>query len=177
MKKNQHLLFYLIGIVLFLCFKFAYTAMDAGSLSFILGPTDYFVSILLDSNALYIPNVGYYHPELNITVEKSCSGFNFLLLSFLITYCVSVSHLRDSKLKWSVLPLSLLFGWMLTIFVNTSRITSSIFISRYIVVSKQYQALLHQTEGTFIYLFFLILSYRLINHLLKTYAVQYEKPA
>ncbi len=177
MKRNQHLLSYLIGIVTFLCFKFAYTAMDAGSLSFILGPTDYFVSILTDSNAIYIPNVGYYHHELNITIEKSCSGFNFLLLSFLITYCVSASHLRDSKLKWSALPLSLLFDWMLTIFVNTSRITSSIFIGRYVAVSKPYQALLHQAEGTFIYLFFLILSYRLINHLLKNYAVQYEKPA
>ncbi|WP_367268551.1 exosortase K [uncultured Pedobacter sp.] len=170
-------MYYLFGILLFVCFKLAYITMDAEKLSFILSPTDYFVSKSTNSNSRWIEHLGYYHQDLNITIEKSCSGFNFFSLSFLITYCLSISYLKRFKLKWITLPGSLLFSWILTIFVNTSRISSSIFIANSINIPKQYQPLVHQAEGTFIYLFFLILTYKLINHLLKTYAVHYEKPA
>ncbi|SDG53362.1 exosortase K [Pedobacter terrae] len=177
MEKNRSAMYYLFGILLFACFKLAYTTMDAERLSFLLSPTDYLVSKLNNSNGRLIEHLGYYHQDLNITIEKSCSGFNFFSLSFLITYCLSISYLKCLKLKWIALTSSLLFSWILTIFVNTSRISSSIFIANSINIPKQHQALVHQAEGTFIYLFFLILSYKLIDHLLKTYAVQYENPA
>jgi len=177
MKKDQVYIFYLISILSFVMIKFSYTAMDVAGLSFLISPTDYFVSILTNSYGVFIQQLGYYHQDLNITVEKSCSGFNFLSLSFLIIYCSSVSYLKSLKSRCLAFPVSFLFSWLLTIFVNTSRISTSIFISKSITVPKQYQAFIHQAEGIFIYLLFLILSYRLINHLLKTYLIPHEKSA
>jgi hypothetical protein len=37
---------------------------------------------LTGSHSVYISDKGYYHDNLNILIEKSCSGFNFLLLCF-----------------------------------------------------------------------------------------------
>lgn len=177
MKKDHVSIFYLIGILSFVMIKFSYTTMNAGGVLFLLGPTDYFVSILTNSNGVFTQQLGYYHQDLNITIEKSCSGLNFFSLSFLITHCSFISHLKSLKSKCFALPLSFLLSWLLTIFVNTSRIIISIFINGNIVIPKQYQAFIHQAEGIFIYLLFLMLSYILINHLLKLYVVQYENPA
>ncbi|WP_412468016.1 exosortase K [Pedobacter sp. KLB.chiD] len=177
MKKDQAYIFYLISILSFVAIKFSYNAIDVAGLSFILRPTDYFVSIITNSNSVFIQGLGYYHQDLNITVEKPCSGFNFLSISFLIIYCLCVSYLKSLKSRCLAFPVSFLFSWLSTIFVNTSRISTSIFISKSFIVPKHHQAFIHQAEGIFIYLLFLILSYRLINHLLKTYLVSYEKSA
>lgn len=177
MKKNRKYLFYAMGMALFIALKLIYVSISIKGLLFILGPTNYFVSLITNSNSTFIEHLGYFHQDLNIAIEKSCSGFNFLLLSFLITYCSSVSYLKSIKSMWIAMPISLVFCWMITLFVNTSRITTSILIGKWAVIPKPYHLIAHQAEGTFIYLSFLILSYKLINHLLKTYACQHEKLA
>ncbi|MBC6110020.1 exosortase K [Pedobacter fastidiosus] len=177
MKKINNNFFYSLGLFTLLILKYFYATISTQNLNFILGPTNYFLSLIIGSKGTYIQNLGYYHSNLNITIEKACSGFNFMLISFLVTYCLLINHFKNQNLKMATLPITLFFGWVLTIFVNVSRITSSIFINKFIAFPKPYQSLIHQSEGTFIYLFFLISSYKLINYLLNKYAVQNEKLA
>ncbi|MNK98275.1 Transmembrane exosortase [compost metagenome] len=173
MKKNGF--YYALGLLFFVALKIAYTQMDANDLIFILRPTDQIISFLTNSKGIFLTGAGYFHEDLNILIEKSCSGFNFFSLSFLIGYFVSVNHFHHKKHKWLALALSLLAAWMLTLFVNASRIIVAIFLKKLAIPLPGADKWLHQAEGTFVYLFFLILFYKTLNYLLTQYFPKNEK--
>lgn len=173
LKKNA--VYYATGILFFVMLKFAFTQMDADDLVFILQPTDKIISFLTNSKGIFLPGTGYFHQDLNILIEKSCSGFNFFSLSFLIGYFVTVNHFQHKKHKWLALALSLLAAWVLTLFVNASRITVAIFLKKLVIPLPGADKWLHQAEGTFVYLFFLILFYKTLNYLLTQYFPGNEK--
>ncbi|WP_443939612.1 exosortase K [Pedobacter sp. MW01-1-1] len=170
MKLNRNTFRIAIGILLFLLLKALYTVLTTEQLSFILGPTNFLVSLLLSTKASYLHGIGYFHHDLNITIEKACSGFNFMLLSFILSYYLAVNQLKNGFSAGVILTISLIFSWILTVFVNASRIVSSVIINRSFFFSKSAEAVLHQTEGTFIYLFFLVLTYKALNYLLEKFA-------
>ncbi|WP_407673997.1 exosortase K [Pedobacter sandarakinus] len=157
---------YAIGIIIFLAAKLGYTFLTTKMLLFILAPSDCLISIFLNSDGTYIDNVGYYHQDLNITIEKACSGFNFLLLCFLCIYFLGITHFQRKK-SWPIIfSTAILSSWFITISVNTSRIISAISLKKLFVGSPIPQSLIHQIEGTFFYLFALIVIYTTLNHLL-----------
>ncbi|SDJ75513.1 exosortase K [Pedobacter sp. ok626] len=174
-KKNTF--HYILGILLFGIFKIAYTQMDANDLFFILLPTDKIISVLTNSPGTFLNDLGFLHQDLNILIEKSCSGFNFLILSFIIGYFISLNHFHNRGGKYLLIPLSLLLSWILTLFVNTSRIIIAILLNKLIKPQLQVGPWLHQAEGTFVYLFFLILFYKTQNYLLTKYSPINEKLA
>lgn len=171
-KKNSF--YYAIGILLFGMLKVAYTHMDANDLIFILSPTDKMISFLSNSKSVFLNETGYFHQDLNIIIEKSCSGFNFFILIFIIGYFVIINHFQNKKFK--LLFLSILSSWLLTAFVNTSRIIIAIFIQK-LTPQIQINTWFHQAQGTFVYLFFLILFYKTLNYLLTKYFPKNEKLA
>ena len=130
-------------IAIFLLLKYAFTIADASDLIFLLKPTNIFVGLLTGSHSVYIECNGYYHETLNIIINKSCSGFNFWLLSFL-----SFAYLKLP------IPTALGCAYLLTIFANTSRIFASI--------AMQSRAL-HEAIGIITYLSFLILAHCLME--------------
>lgn len=175
MELKKNCIYYAVGVLFFVMLKITFTQMDANDLVFILQPTDKIISFLTSSKGIFLTGTGYFHADLNILIEKSCSGFNFFSLSFLIGYFVAVNHFHDKKHKWLALALSLLAAWMLTLFVNASRIITAIFLNKLFVSLPGTNKWLHQAEGTFVYLFFLILFYKILNHLLTLYFPKNEK--
>lgn len=161
-KKHVHIL---VGIAIFLLLKAWYTQTSSDELLFLLSPTNKLVSVFTASGFSYIKGSGYFHPEFNILIEKSCAGFNFLILCYLISYITCLQHLNSIPKKWTALPICLLCSYFITIAVNTSRILISIYLSTNKNVLTNISSF-HQLQGTFIYLFFLLLSYLILKHLL-----------
>lgn len=170
MKITDNNIFLVIGILLFMIIKMVYSFLSTEELVFIIGPTNFLVSILLGTKGTYLQGVGYFHQDLNITIEKACSGFNFLILSFITSYYLAINHLKNKFPTWLIITISIFLSWILTLFVNTSRIVSSIILHKSFFFGSAYGDFLHQIEGTFIYLFFLILFYKTLNYIFKKYA-------
>lgn len=161
-KKHIHIS---VGIALFLLLKVGYTQTNSDDLLFLLSPTNKLVSLFTGNISSYIQSSGYFYPDFNILIEKSCAGFNFFILCFLISYATCIQHIINSTNRWIALPICLLCSYILTIAVNTSRILISISLSASKNVFTDI-SIFHQLQGTFIYLFFLLLSYLILKHLL-----------
>ena len=147
--------------------KLGYTFADNGNLSFLLQPTDKLVSFLTNSPSVYSESNGYFHEKLNILIDKSCSGFNFWILCFLVFTFLTIKYLRKPLHKLLSIPVALFGAWLLTIFVNTSRIYASIIIqnhSKNILANQQH--VVHEAIGIITNLSFLILAFYLVEKLL-----------
>ncbi len=163
LQKQENILFYGLAAGIFLMLKFVYTALDNDSLHFLLYPTNKCIEITTNSKAIYASETGFFHQNLNILIEKSCSGFNFLLLCFLLCYFTNVAYFKTAFAKILFLPITLIISYLFTIFVNTARILSAIVIERIFPYSSKQFPWLHEAEGVFIYLSFLIVFYTLFN--------------
>lgn len=159
--------YYLTTAGLFILLKFGFTLADNNDLTFLLKPTDKLVGVLTGSQSVYISDSGYFHEHLNIIIDKSCSGFNFLILCFFLLACLTVKHFDKSLQKILTLPTSLFVAYVLTIFVNTSRIFVSIVVlSHTKSVFFNHQHIIHEAIGIITNLFFLLLAYILIEKFL-----------
>jgi exosortase K len=99
MEFKKNLLYYLCIATLFILLKQLYTFADNESLKFLLVPTNKLVALFQGSSYSYSAN-GYYHESLNILINKSCSGFNFMILSFLV-FSITFSRTNYSnKIKY-----------------------------------------------------------------------------
>ena len=167
MINNKNLPYYFIAIGLFVLFKFGFTYANNDNLLFLLKPTDKLVGLLTGSNSVYILDNGYFHNQLNIVIDKSCTGFNFWVLSFLMLTFLGLNNLDNKLKKLLVIPFALTFAYFLTIFVNTSRIFASIVIQNQMsdVFSNQ-KHIIHETIGIVTNLSFLILTYFIMDRIL-----------
>ena len=147
--------------------KFCFTLADNNDLTFLLKPTNKLVGLLTDSHSIYLSDSGYFHKHLNIIIDKSCSGFNFWVLSFLLFTYLTVKHFDKTLSKVLTISAALIGTYLLTIFVNTSRIFASIVVqsqTKSILLNQHH--MIHEAIGIFTNLTFLILAYVLIEKLL-----------
>ena len=146
-------------------------------LTFLLEPTDRLVGWLTGSHSVYLEDNGFYYDRPNILIDKSCSGFNFGILCFLVFTYLAVKHLGKPLYKILAIPGALLFAYALTIFVNTSRIFASVMVqaqTKILFASQQH--LIHESIGVITNLTFLVLTYYLIEKFL-IHRKHNEKPA
>ena len=161
MQTNKNIPFYLTTIGLFILLKFGYTLADNDSLILLLKPTDKIVGLLTGSHSVYFSDKGYYHDNLNILIEKSCSGFNFLLLCFCMLTFLFLKYANKTIFKFLSIPVALIASYFLTIFVNASRIFASIIMQQQAnnILSERPHLILHEIVGVITNLTFLILIY------------------
>ena len=167
MQTNKNIPYYLTAVGLFILLKFGYTLAKNNDLTFLIKPTDKLVGLLTCSHSVYLAKSGYYHEHLNIVIDKSCSGFNFWILCFLLFTYLTVRHFNKTLNKILSIPTALIGAYLLTIFVNTSRIFASIVVqSQTKKILLNHQHILHEAIGIITNLTFLILAYVLIEKLL-----------
>jgi exosortase K len=166
-QTNKNIPYYLTVVGLFILMKFGFTLSDNNELTLLLKPTDKLVGLLTGSKSVYLSESGYFHEHLNIIIDKSCSGFNFWILCFLLFTYLTVKHFAKSIHKFLTIPTALFVAYLLTIFVNTSRIFVSIvvqFQTKSIFINHQH--IIHEVIGITTNLTFLILTYVLIEKFL-----------
>ncbi|MFY7672063.1 exosortase K [Tenacibaculum sp. MEBiC06402] len=167
MQTNKNIPYYLTAVGLFILLKFGFTLADNNDLTFLLKPTDKLVGLLTGSHSIYLSDSGYFHEHLNIVIDKSCSGFNFWILCFLLFTYLTVKHFDKTLSKTLTIPTTLIGAYLLTIFVNTSRVFASIVVetqTKRILLNQQH--IIHEAIGIITNLTFLILAYVLIEKLL-----------
>ncbi len=169
-------LYYILAIGIFIFLKIAYGSADNNSLAFLLKPTNKLIELIYNSDSQAIAQNGYYHKKLNIVIDKSCSGFNFGVLCFIMLTFLALQYQNIRIYKIMILPLMLLSSYIFTIFANTSRILFSVVISKtsekFITYKPDW---LHQAEGAFVYLSFLIIIYLGFEYLFKKMKKNYAK--
>jgi exosortase K len=166
-QTNKNIPYYLTAIVLAILLKFGYTRANNNDLIFLLKPTDKLVGLFKGSQSVYIADKGYYHDNLNILIDKSCSGFNFWVLCFIMFTYLTLQYFDKALHKILIIPTVLCCTYLFTIFVNSSRIFASIIVqnqSNKILLNQQH--LIHETVGIVTNLSFLILAYYLTDFLL-----------
>lgn len=176
MIANRNIFYYLTAIGLFIVLKFGYTIANTNDLIFLLKPTDKLVGLLTSSKSVYFADRGFYYRNLNVVIEKSCSGFNFLLLCFSMICILGLKYVRNPLYKTLITPVALVSAYLMTIFVNVSRIFASIVLQHQTnqFLPQNAQLVVHETIGIITNLSFLLLGYYLLEGFLKN-KTKYEK--
>jgi exosortase K len=119
----------------------------------------------MGSASVFIKDSGYFHQQLNIIIDKSCSGFNFMLLTYLMLTFLTLKHSKSVLKKTLTLFISLFAAYVITVFVNSSRIFTSIIIQSQNNYFSNHP-LAHESIGIITNLTFLVLIYLTLEKLL-----------
>ena len=149
---------YGLAVILFGALKMSYTHATTSDLLWLLKPTNALVSAALGSVSELRVGEGFVHDELNIAIDKSCSGFNFWLLCSTMLLVAGMQAGGQNGRRWWLLSLPLV-AYGLTVLVNASRIITAVSLHRALPELGQRYTWLHQAEGALMYLFFLVLIY------------------
>ena len=165
-RATNNLHFYIGILLLFVLLKYLYTLSTNDQLLFLLAPTNTGITLATGSTATYLPATGFVHHHLPIVIDKSCAGFNFWLLSFTIFSLTTLHYYKRFSHKLLACAALLVISYAVTLFVNISRILTAILTLKY---KKQYTGLnqewMHEAQGAFIYLLFLVVLYLSIQYL------------
>lgn len=167
MKIKQNLPYYIVLAITFILLKYVYTQTETSDLKFLLLPTSKAVEFLTASTYFFTPDKGYFFEELNVTINKSCSGFNFFILSFILLSVLSIGYLKLRNQKVISISLSLFGAYFLSILANSSRIYSSIILQEKLQRLTSLDAsIIHESIGIINNLTFLIVAYYFTEKLL-----------
>ena len=137
--------------------------LDMGS------PYDFF-----GEKSIYSLEMGYFFQNMNITIDKGCSGFNFWMMSFVLSAFILIQLFGKWWKKLSLILLSFCLTYLVTIVVNFSRIVIAIFLQK-TPFSFLHGKQIHLLEGGMIYLTTLVLIYLfLTNYILPVYEKSIE---
>lgn len=175
MKANKNQPFYIASGVIFIALKYRFSIAGTDDLYFLLNPINSIVGFLTGLRSSYLPGLGFFYPQLDMVIDKSCSGFNFWLLCFLMLTVLSLKYFYAPKHKVLAILASFAGAYFLTIMVNSSRIFASIIIQGKHFSMFPYQNVMHETIGIVTNLSFLILIYLTVEQLLKNMR-SYAKP-
>lgn len=174
----QQKAFFLFVGLLFVALKFGYRQADLQDLWLFLQPTSYLVALASSSNSVFISGEGFMNHDLGILIDKSCAGFNFFALCFVMLSFLAYQLVSTLYRSVFFIPALLLLSYLLTLFVNTTRILFSSFLHQAklnIITSPP--PWLHEAEGAFVYLSSLVLIYLGFQFLLSSQNLPHEELA
>lgn len=169
---NKNTPYYLIAIGLFILLKFWMGTFDNDQLQFLLKPTDKVFGLVTGTHSDYSSDNGFFYYKFNILIDKSCSGYNFLLLCFVMLYFQIIRFANQPGFKLLLLVSCLGIAYILTILINSSRIIISVVQQNAKVDFLTLEPhIIHESIGVVTYLLFLLITYFLTDKILnKKYA-------
>ncbi len=177
MQIPKNLPYYLIIAGLLFCFKWTFRLIWVDDLYFLLKPTSKIVETFSHSESIYLNNKGFYFESLNIIIDKSCSGFNFWMISFIAFSYLGIKYALTARWKTFNIFITLVITYFFTILVNASRILVSLYLQNFATsILPKHQHLIHESIGVTTNLTFLLLCYIIIEKILIKF-YQNEKPA
>ncbi len=162
--KISQVTYGLMAILTFIGLKLAFKFSTTEDLDLLLYPTNFLFSILYNAEWQYDSVSGYYYPELNILINKSCSGGNFLLICFLTFVLYTFQRVVSNRMAIGSLLLTLLASYVIAIFSNVSRILTLLQFNRYNIGKNGWS---HEAIGAFVYLIILLITFLSIKFLIE----------
>ena len=167
---NRNTVYYIVICLLFIGLKFWFKSFDNDELNFLLKPTSWLFGIISGEQSIYSIETGYYYQNLNIVINKTCSGYNYLVLCFVMISFQIASYLKTIKFKILSVLVCFTVSYILTVLINTSRILISVLVLRINHnLINLYHKVVHEWVGIITYLSFLIIIYCFIEKIKKRY--------
>lgn len=164
MKKNNSI-YYLIVLSLFLILKLLYTILETSDLYFILKPVSNIIKVITGEQYYITDEHSFFFEKIKITIDKSCSGINFLLITFVMTSFLVIKKSRFNTNMTINIIICLFISYIYTILINSSRIYTSIILESNLQVYLG--SITHEVIGTITNLTALILFFTVIEHIQK----------
>jgi exosortase K len=109
--------------------KLHFSRATADELGWILAPTAWLTSALLQRDFVRIPDAGYLSDELSILVTPACAGVNFLIVAYAVLAIGFGRRLGSFAAKASWLAASAALAFAVAVAVNGVRIALSVHVS------------------------------------------------
>lgn len=166
-RMDSEIIIYALVASIFVLMEVAGGMASVERLRLLLMPVSWLVSLSSGGGGgEFIAGMGYFHPQWNILINKSCSGFNFWAISFLVGgHALASAKGFSLGTKLFLLPALLVASYCLAIVANTSRILFALTLRPFeLRVADVPRPWLHQAEGVFVYLFFLVVFYFFLHY-------------
>ena len=158
---TQNIFLYFVVLSAAFCLKLHYSRAASDDLTWILKPTAEFVEYVTDIHFVKSENAGFINREHRILIAPSCAGVNFLIMAFCMSSFSSLHQPGFRRKKIFRLIACGLSSYLLTILVNTIRITAAIYLYKYCVSWGWFTSdRIHRIEGIVVYFVFLFIFYR-----------------
>ena len=154
-------------VVLALVFglKCYYSTASVDELKWILTPTTRLVELVTGRSFEFESRAGYMSSDHTFLIAASCAGVNFLITAFLMLSLARLwkLHTSDERTRsngWSVVPVSAVVAFVVTVLANAIRISVALQLRQNPVKTNVVNPeQLHRLEGIFIYFGFLLLVF------------------
>lgn len=149
-------------VVVFLCaaaVKQYYSTSSVNQLRWILAPTTWLVEFIGGTDFAFESYTGYMSSDHTFVIAASCAGVNFLITSFLMLSLRRLWRDRAGKIPWSFFAGMAALAYLVTIFANSIRISSSLLMRRTSLEIGLSANQMHRFEGIFIYFGFLLVLF------------------
>ncbi len=141
-----------------LALKYHYSIATVSELRWILEPTRLLVEAVTSRSFRFEPYAGYLSDDRSFLIAASCAGVNFLIIAFAMLNAGQL--LRERKLTWTYIGLSLPIAYMTTLVANTVRIGIALQMQKYDVrIGSFGEEDIHRLEGIVVYFGFLLVLF------------------
>lgn len=171
-RIQQYGWIYLATLAALFFLKLFYRNADSTDLKWLLAPTAWWVRVLSGISFENIPHIGYVNHDLRFIIARSCSGFQFMLITA-AALIFSFLHriVPEKKISSGLIFMLGGFGisYLLTILVNGLRIIVSIELPMLLGEWGVWEpggvrdSLLHTLIGTVVYFSSLLIIYQLAD--------------
>jgi exosortase K len=146
-----------------------YADARADDLTWILGPTTQFVSVMTRTPFAWQPGEGYVSPDRLFLIEKSCAGINFLVAAFGMLTLGLVHRAGSAGAAVGIVGGSLLASYSAALIVNAVRIAIAMWLAGDWAAQSRFisAADIHRIEGIAVYFAGLVLLYELSQRLVR----------
>ena len=149
-----------LGLVSLVAFalKFHYSMATVNELRWILEPTRLLVETVTSHTFRFEPFAGYLSDDRTFLIAASCAGVNFLIIAFLMLNAGQL--LRERKLTWTNIGVSMVVAYVVTLIANTARIAIALQMQKYdLRIGNFDEEEIHRLEGIVVYFGFLLVLF------------------
>lgn len=151
-----------VGLVLLvsLALKYHYSTASVDDLRWILSPTTFAVEAITGKHFEFESHAGYMSEDHTFLIAASCSGVNFLIISFVMLTLGKISRSWPRNIEWRFFPIAMLVAYLTTLLANTTRIVGALRLQQLdLEIGWLGREELHRLEGIFVYFGFLLLLF------------------
>jgi exosortase K len=171
---NKTALWFGVTVVTAIVLKILFTAISSSEFTLMLNPANAMLEYIFDTRSVHTHS-GFYFPDLNITLNRTFSGENYLILVFCILSLTAPYHVFKPWQSVLVYIGILVTSFMLTLIISALRIISALPVLRIQNSMPWLNSFwMQRVEGGIIYFSALLLVYLLFKNAFVRIAQHYK---
>lgn len=163
---NQFIL-YIITASIAIGLKVFYFSASFNDVYFLIKPLNTATEFLTRHQSELINEVGFVYESQQIIINKSCSGFNLWVISYLMFSYMFISSIYKKLHYLFIIPSALLLSYISALFINIIRVYVSFLLNTSpLPLFKEHTLVIHEMVGIINNFAFLFIIYYSLNYLL-----------